>query len=68
MLDVEKFISAVKVNWIMWYCTPSNQGDWKITFNYYLIKIGDENFFNSALNEKHLKLYVTVCYAKYRLL
>ena len=33
MLDVEKFISVVKVNWIKRYCTPSNQGEWKITFN-----------------------------------
>ena len=39
--------------------TLKNQGEWKITFNHHMKKIGDENCFNSVLDEKHLMLYVT---------
>ena len=59
MLDIETYLSAVKISWIKRYCDPNNEGEWKTTFRHNLKKIGGTNFFNSTLNEKHLKLYIT---------
>ena len=54
MIDINAFINSIKATWIKRIIDPNNTGQWKISYQYLLSKLGGEFFFKCNCNPTHL--------------
>ena len=55
MVHIDSFNKALKTMWISKYLDMSNEGKWKLLFDYYLQNYDGKYAFKSILNKRDLK-------------
>ena len=55
MIDIDKFLNALKSSWIKRLLNEKNKGEWKIFYNKILEKNGGKFLFECNIQEKDVK-------------